>query len=345
MELPPFLKETNQVYIIAEAGINHNGNFDLAVQLIRAAATAGTDAIKFQNFITEDFITDRSVMYTYKSQGKEVTESFWVLCKRCEVPREWLPRLKKIADECGIAFLSTPTSSQGVDDLVSLKVKALKNGSDYLSHLPLLRYMGSTGLPVIISTGMAFEEEVRDAVHAVQSGGSSPVIILHCTSCYPTQPSDVNLRRMLTLQSIFNCPVGLSDHTLGSAAAVQAVTLGALVIEKTFTLDHNLPGPDHWFILNPEELRRYVQDIRDAEKRMGSPRIAPAQGEQKNRDEFRLSVVAARDLSVGQIIEVRDLMFAKPGTGLPPKEAERIIGRRLVTPLKAGTPFQHTYFE
>ncbi len=332
-------------FIIAEIGLNHNGDFDLAVESVKAAAGAGADAVKFQNYKTEDFIFDKSLKYTYHCGGKEITESMWDLCKRCEMKREWLPLLKKLCDDLNVVFLSTPTSESGVNDLMDIGVTMLKNGSDYLTHLQLLRYMGATGKTVIISTGMADRSDVQDAVDAVRSGGKSPVVLMHCTSSYPTKAMEVNLNRMLALSETFNLPVGFSDHTIGSAAAVQAVTLGACMLEKHFTLDQGLPGPDHWFSVNPLELKQYIDDVREAEQRMGSNNIEPAASEKVNRDEFRLSLTASRDLFAGQTLVNQDFVISKPGRGLPPKYAEKIIGRELAINVTKGAPLQWEYFK
>ena len=332
-------------FIIAEVGINHNGDFGLALESVEAAAKAGADAVKFQNYRTEDFIFDKTLTYTYLSGGKEITEPMWDICKRCEMKKIWLPELKKLCDDLGIFLLSTPTSESGVDDLIKVGVTMLKNGSDYLTHLPLLKYMGATGLTVIISTGMAYESDIQDAVDAVRSAGESPIILMHCTSSYPTEPKDVNLNRMLAIRERFNMPVGFSDHTIGSTAAVQAVTLGICMLEKHFTLDKKLPGPDHWFSVDPLELKHYVEDIREAEQRMGNKNIEPAASERINRDEFRLSLIASKDLFVGQKLGIQDFVISKPGTGLPPKYAEKIIGMELVKNILKGFPLLWEYLK
>lgn len=344
MHLPSPL-EPGRAFIIAEIGLNHNGDFDLAVRTMEEAAEAGADAVKFQNYRTEDFIADRSLTFSYTSNGHPVTETMWDLCKRCEMPREWLPKLKARCDQLGVVLLSTPTSEEGVQDLVQIGVSMLKNGSDYLSHLPLLRDMGRTGLPVILSTGMAYQNEIQESIDAVRAGGSSPVILLHCTSVYPTPPSDVNLRRMTSLRDAFGLPVGFSDHAQGSAAAVQAVTLGACVLEKHFTHAHDLPGPDHWFSMEPKEFKQYVDDVRQAEARLGSAAIQPAAGEKNSRDEFRLSLVAARDLPQGHVLGRSDFVIAKPGLGLPPKEAEGAVGRTLARLVPKGAPIKAEHFQ
>lgn len=338
-------KDSSGIFIIAEVGLNHNGDFGLAMESIEAAAKAGADAVKFQNYRTEDFISDRSLTYTYLSGGKEIKELFWDICKRCELKREWLPRIKKLCDDSGVAFLSTPTSESGVKDLIDVGVEMIKNGSDYLTHLPLLKYMGKTGKTVIVSTGMADESDVRDAIEAVRSGGNSPIVLMHCTSSYPTKAADVNLNRMLALRERFNLPVGFSDHTKGSAAAIQAVALGACMLEKHFTLDKNLPGPDHWFSANPSELKQYVSEVREAEMRMGTKKIEPTDIEKINRKEFRLSLIASRNLAAGEKLSTQDFVISKPGSGLAPKEAEKVVGRGIALNIKKGTPLQWEHFE
>jgi N,N'-diacetyllegionaminate synthase len=340
-----FGKNNKGVFIIAEIGLNHNGDFDLAVESVKAAAETGADAVKFQNYKTEDFIFDKSLMFTYRSGGKEIIESMWDICKRCEMKIEWLPKLKKLCDELGVTFLSTPTSESGVKDLVDIGVPILKNGSDYLTHLQLLRYMGTTGKTVIISTGMADKADVQEAIDAVRSGGTSPIILMHCTSSYPTEPEDVNLNRMVALRETFCLPAGFSDHTIGSSAAVQAVSLGVCIIEKHFTLDHDLRGPDHWFSMTPSEFKQYVSDIRKAELRMGKRCIEPAEIEKTNRKYYRLSLIVSKDLPAGHMLKAGDFVITKPGLGLPPKEAENVIGRLLTQYVCKGTALQWSHFK
>ncbi len=336
--------DLKKIMIIAEAGINHNGSFEIAAKMVEEASKAGADAVKFQNFKTEDFIFDKSLTFSYLCGGKKVTESMWDLCKRCELKRQWLPELKKICNKNGIAFLSTPTSNSGVNDLVKIGVSMLKNGSDFLNHVELLRYMGSTGIPVIISTGMADKAEIQDAIDAVQISGKSQVILMHCTSSYPTPIRDVNLGRMAALQEVFGLPVGFSDHTEGCFAAIQAAALNARIIEKHFTLDHSLPGPDHWFSLLPGQLKDYVDNIRDAEKRMGNCEIVPAQSEKKHLKEFKLGLIASRDLPKGRVLKKSDFVIAKPCNGLTPKEANLVTGKRLELNIKKGTCLSWEHF-
>lgn len=341
----PHLEEGTPCFIIAEIGLNHNGRYELAREAIEVAAGIGVNAVKFQNFKTEDFLTDRTILYTYKNRGKEISEPLYDICKRSEFKREWIAPLKGLCDELGIEFISTPTSEEGVKDLVDSGVKFIKNGSDYLTHIPLLRFMGATGLTVILSTGMAYKEEIDEAVSAVSQCGKSQVILLHCTSNYPAKDTDVNLNRMVALRDRYGLPVGFSDHTEGWMAAVQAVTLGARVLEKHFTLDHDLAGPDHWFSSTPDEMETLVQEVRRAEMRMGGREIVPAYGELSIRDEYRLGLVAKRDLKPGEILTYEDVAFRKPARGLLPKHLDEYLGRPLSEPVACGDFLSKDHFK
>ncbi len=330
-------------FLIAEIGLNHNGDYDLAVRSIKAAAASGADAVKFQNFITEDFLTDRTITHTYRQGGKEITEPLYDICKRSEFKREWIAPLKALCDDLGVVFLSTPTSKRGVDDLVDNGVEFLKNGSDYLTHLPLLRYMSATGAWVVVSTGLAYVEDIDAAVEAL-AAHSERVILLHCVSNYPTNPENVNLRRMLSLKERYGLPVGFSDHTEGWEAAVQAVTMGAKVVEKHFTLDRSLPGPDHWFSSDPTEFVELADQVRRAEARMGSPMIEPAVGEREVLADYRLGVYALRDLSKGEFLKDADVIFRKPCAGLSPRELEAMRDQPLQADVKADEPIRPEAF-
>lgn len=331
--------------IIAEIGLNHNGELDLARRSIEAAAKAGCDAVKFQNFRTEDFIQDRARTLTYKSQGKEITESFFDLCKRNEFKPEWMGELKNLSDELGIIFLSTPTSEEGIQDLKTAGCAYVKNGSDYLTHLPLLKAMADSGMHIIVSTGMADDDDIKSALGALASALPDRVTLLHCTSNYPTAPEDTNLRRMTAMADRYNLPVGFSDHTEGWQAALQAVTLGAVMIEKHFTLDRNLPGPDHWFSSTPEEMTELVRKVRIAETSLGRADIKPADGEMAIRDEFRIGLVAARELAAGSTLTEDMVAFRKPAKGLLPRDLPDYLGRRLAAAVDKEQPLRHEDFE
>ena len=325
-------------FVAAEVGLNHNGRFDLALASVEAAAAAGADGVKFQNYRTEDFLSDKALTYTYVSNGRTVVESQWDMFKRFEPPSDWWLPLKRRCEELGVVFFSTPTSKDRVDELVRLGVGLLKNGSDYLTNVELLEYMGSTGIPVIVSTGMADHEDVSDAVAAVQRGAASPVLLLHCTTAYPTPPGQTNLRRIDTLRAQFDVLVGFSDHTEGTEAAAQAVAHGACFIEKHFTLDRTLSGPDHPFSATPEELRELVESVRRAAEREGSGDLVPAGIETAARADYRLSVVAVTALKPGTPLTRDDVAFRRPGIGMLPKDLSRYIGRRLARAVGAGEP-------
>ena len=324
--------------LIAEIGINHNGDMHLAEEMIRAAAKAGADAVKFQNYRTEDFLSDDSLTYTYRSQGIEVTESQFAMFKRCELSDDDLVRLKRCCDEAGVLFFSTPTSNEGVDVLATIGTSWLKNGSDYLGHLPLIRHMARSGIPTILSTGMATEEEVASAVSSFRDAGGRELVLLACTSAYPTPLDCVNLRRITTLAQKFKCPSGFSDHTNGWEAAVAAVSVGACMVEKHFTTDRNLPGPDQWFSSTPEEFSELVLRVRRAEAMIGDGQIAPTRSEQEARELFRLSCVAKNDLPVGHVLSEADITFRRPAAGLPPGDIHLLIGRALVADVSRGYP-------
>lgn len=327
-------------FIAAEIGINHNGNMDLAHRLIDSAADAGADAVKFQNYRTEDFISDSSLTYEYLSQGKMVIEPQYEMFKRYELSSDILVELRQHCDERGLAFFSTPTSRQGMADLVHAGAPLLKNGSDYLVHLPLIQAMAGTGLPTVLSTGMATLAEIDDAVRAFREAGGKDLIVLHCTSSYPTPAEDVHLRKIPALAAAFGCLVGLSDHTWGNVAAIGAVALGACFIEKHFTLDKNLPGPDHRFSADPTELRTLVESVRTIERNLGDSVIGPTPSEMLGRRDFRLSCVAARDLPANHSLTQEDITFRRPGTGLPPRAFKWIVGRRLGGEVVAGHVLQ-----
>jgi N-acetylneuraminate synthase/N,N'-diacetyllegionaminate synthase len=332
-------------FLVAELGINHNGDLDLALRSLDAAAEAGADAVKLQNYRTEDFVPDRSLTYEYVSGGRRVVESQYEMFKRCELSAADLTALKARADKHGLVLFSTPTSAATLADLVSLGVPVLKNGSDFLGHLPLVRAMGATGLPTILSTGMATLAEIDESVRAFRETGNDQLILLHCTSSYPTPAEDVHLRKIPALAAAFGCPVGLSDHTLGVVAALGAVALGACCLEKHFTLGRDLPGPDHRMSSDPAEFRALADGVRALERSLGDGRIGPTPSEAKARVEYRLSCVAARELPRGHVLAAADVAFRRPGHGVPPAQAGFVIGRRLARNVTAHHVFAPGDFE
>ncbi len=331
-------------FVVAEIGINHNGDLELAKEAIIAAAEAGADAVKFQNYHTEDFICDRNLTLHYRSQGREVVESQYELFKRCELSRDQLAALKDLADRHGIDLHSTPTSVVGLQDLKDIGCSIVKNGSDYLTNISLIRAMGQSGLLTVLSTGMATAAEIDIAVRAFRETGNELLVILHCTSSYPTPPEDVNLARLAALATAFDVPVGFSDHSVGTTAAVGAVVLGACWVEKHFTVDRDLPGPDHWFSMDPGDLRRLVTAVRDVERMVGSPRIEPTPSEALGRRDYRLSCVAARDMAMGDEVTLADIVFQRPGDGIAPLHVDLLVGLKLRRPLNRGEQIRREHF-
>jgi len=326
-------------FIAAEVGLNHNGDLALAHRLIDAAADAGADGVKFQNYRTEDFLPDRTLTYEYVSSGTTVVESQFVMFKRCELDPAALADLAEHCRARQVSFFSTPTSEEGVEELVRVGATLLKNGSDFLLNVDLVRAMARTGLPTVLSTGMATLDEVDASVAAFRDAGGTQLVLLHCTSAYPTPPDEVHLRKLATLRDRYRCPVGLSDHTDGIVAAIASAALGSAFLEKHFTLDRSLPGPDHRFSSDPAELRALVDATRLAERALGVAAIGPTDAELTARASYRLSCVAARPLPAGHILGRDDIAFRRPGDGVAPPEVALLTGGTLVRAVAAGHVF------
>ena len=322
--------------IAAEVGFNHNGDLDLALRSIDAAAEAGADAVKFQNYRTEDFLSDERLTYTYRSGDCEVTESQYTMFKRCELKPGMLTALKARCDKRGVLFFSTPTGVDGIRELIASGAPLLKNGSDFLTHVDVVRAMAESGVPTVLSTGMSTLSEVDAAVRLFRASGGRQLMLLHCTSSYPTPPEQLNLRRIATLQAAFGCPVGFSDHSEGVAAATAAVALGACFVEKHFTLDRDLAGPDHSFSCDPAEFAVLVRAVRTAETALGDPSPGPTQSEAMGRVQFRLSCLTSRALSAGMRLQESDIVFRRPGTGIEPALRSALVGQVLQCDLSAG---------
>lgn len=332
-------------FIIAEAGINHNGEVERALAMVRVAREAGADAIKFQTFCAVEFVGDPAQTYTYRSQGRDVTESMLAMFQRCELPRQAWFAIKAEADRQGIVFLSTPQNRTDLDLLLEVGVPAVKVGSDDFTNLPLLKSYAATGLPLILSCGMADMAEVRSSLEAVGALDGFPTVLLLCTSQYPARPQDVNLRKLGTLRAAFpDLTLGFSDHTRGALAAPVAVGFGAAVFEKHFTLSHDLPGPDHWFSEEPSGLGEWASAIRTAYSMLGGPALEPTAAERQMRAIARRSIVAIHPIARGQIFTSQNIGVRRPGTGLAPDMIDRIIGRAATRELQAGEPLQEGDF-
>jgi N,N'-diacetyllegionaminate synthase len=319
----------SRVFIIAEAGVNHNGSFDLAMQLVDAAQASGADAVKFQTFRAERLATADAHKAAYQERTTAGSESQFEMLRRLELSEEAHKMLLKHCRQSGIQFLSSPFDLPSVDFLHSLDVPCFKVPSGEITNHPLLRSVARTGRPVILSTGMSTLGEVEEAVQVLQSAGTSELTLLHCVTEYPAPFAEVNLRAMHTLRTAFGLPVGYSDHTPGIEIAIAAVSLGAVVIEKHFTLDRALPGPDHAASLEPAELGQMVAAIRHVEEALGTGIKAPAPCELPNLSVARKSVVAARNLPAGHRLTPDDLDVKRPGNGLAPKFLQALIGRTL----------------
>lgn len=319
----------NEPFIIAEAGINHNGELEKAFDMIRLAKQTGADAVKFQTFKAEEFVGDPAMTYTYKSQGKMITESMLEMFKRCEfAPEEW-KAIKQCCDQEGIVFLSTPQNYTDLELLLDLGIPAIKVGSDDFNNLPQLEKYSQTGLPLILSCGMADMAEVYQALDTVGALDGYPVVLLLCTSQYPTPPEDVNLLKLRTLAGAFPMiRLGFSDHTQGSLASSLAVALGAKVFEKHFTLDHNLPGPDHWFSEDPEGLKEWVDSIKMGYKILGSGIVRPTKKEQAMRFLARRSIVALKVINKDELFSPNNIGLRRSEPGLPPSLIIDILGRK-----------------
>lgn len=317
--------EGEPTFIIAEVGSNHDGKLEQAKKLIDIAADAGADAVKFQAFKADKLFNI--------VKNKEVVDKL----EKLELREEWYKELFDYTNEKGLIFISSVFDEDSVDLLDKLGVVAYKIASYELTHIPLLEYIAKKNKPVILSTGMANESEVKEAVECIYSTGNRQVIILHCVSQYPAKPENINLKSLLTLKRIFDCPIGFSDHTETIYAPIAAVALGAKVIEKHFTSDKSLPGPDHAYALEPEELKQMVTAIREVGKMSGSEEIKPTKSEINER-KWRRAIYAACDISKGTVITKDMLMIVRPSPdgSLAPKYFKEVVGKKIKKNIKKG---------
>jgi N,N'-diacetyllegionaminate synthase len=327
----------SKVFVIAEIGINHDGNVNQAEKLIDAAAEAGADAVKFQSFQVDRMLIPSRDRY---AQQTNQTESAYQLLRRCELSWADQEKLKKHADRRGILFLSTPFDEESADFLDSLEVPIFKIASSDITHVPLLRHIASKHKPILLSTGMSFLSEVADAIWNLKSSGAQDILLMHCVSVYPAQPQKMNLRAIQTMQSYFDLPVGLSDHSEGILLPLIAVALGAVVIEKHFTLDKTASGPDHKGSMDPADLKALIQNLRDVEDCLGDGRKKPSDSEEENRILSRRSIVAAVDIRAKETVAPWMLSFKRPGTGLEPRHWEKIVGMTARRNLEKDTILQ-----
>lgn len=335
------------MFFIAEAGVNHNGDIDLALKLVDIAADAGADAVKFQTFKADKTVRTGTKTVEYQKVNAEQDDQQELL-RRLELSEEDHYTIAQRCKERGIEFMSTAFDEECADFLASVGISRIKIPSGELTNLPFIKHLVQFDLPIILSTGMGNMDEIKQAYDLIRETrqemgfGDTPkekLSILHCTSAYPTPNDQLNLRAITTIANAFECAAGYSDHSGGLEAGYLAVALGATVYEKHFTVDRNLPGPDHKASLEPEELKTMIDAIRRAEKMLGTGIKEPQPCELQARDLVRRSVFAAKDLAKGQIISASDLIMLRPASGIEPKYAFDLIGKAAKRDIKNGDPF------
>ncbi len=327
------IRETSPCFLIAEAGVNHNGSPELAHRLVGAAEACGADAVKFQTFDPNRLVSSAAEAAPYQQERAGRGGQLDML-RRLTLPKTVWPELVSHAKERDLVFLSTAFDLGSLELLLDLGVAALKVPSGELDNLPFIHQHAECGLPLIISTGLGTLEEVAAAVEA--AAAAPAIALLHCVTAYPAPEHACNLRAIRTLRETFNVPVGWSDHTKGSLTAIAAVALGASILEKHITTDHDLPGPDHAASADPAEFTEYVATVRTAESALGDGRKGPTTEEEANRRFVRRSYHAARDLRPGETIGTTDVALLRPADGLPPSAA--VLGRVVARPVAAGQP-------
>jgi pseudaminic acid synthase len=329
---------TAPVYIVAEMSANHNQDFEQAVRIVQAAKEAGADAIKLQTY-TADTLTIDSDQEYFRITGGMLWDgrSLYDLYREAYTPWEWQPKIKKIANDLGLDFFSSPFDHTAVDFLEDMEVPAHKIASFELVDLPLIRRVAQTGKPIIMSTGMATLTEIDEAVRTVREAGGSQLALLKCTSAYPARPEEMNLQTIPHLSETFGVPAGLSDHTMGIAVPIAAVALGACIIEKHFTLSRDTPSADSTFSLEPHEFKAMVEAVRVAEKALGTVHYGVSEAEAKSRV-FRRSLFVVKDMKAGEMFTAANLRSIRPAHGLHTRYLEEIIGRHAKQDIERGTP-------
>lgn len=316
------------VYIIAEIGVNHNGCLTLAKKLICAAKQCGADAVKFQTFSAKRLVTEFAPKAEYQEAGTNSAKSQYQMLKKLELDKKYFIELKKICEKNNVDFLSSPFDEDATDFLYSIGLRKFKIPSGEITNIPFLKHIARKGCKILLSTGMSTMKEVADAIRAIFSTGNKKVSLLHCVTEYPAPYDQINLRAIITMQKKFKVDVGYSDHTIGIEIPVAAVALGAKIIEKHFTLDKNLPGPDHRASAEPDEFSRMVSAIRNAEKALGNGIKKPAKCEIKNISIVRKSLVAACEIRKGDTFSRKNLTAKRPGYGLSPAYLESLLGKK-----------------
>ncbi len=319
-----------RVFVIAEAGVNHNGDINIAKELVEKAASAGADAVKFQTFKTENLVCRDAKKAAYQLGTTDNSESQYEMLKKLELTPIMHTELISYCNKKNIMFLSTPFDIESLNYLVQCGIEIIKIPSGEITNYPYLREIGRTGKPVILSSGMSRLDEVDDAIKVLRDFGSKKITVLHCNTEYPTPYEDVNLRAMLSLKDELGVEVGYSDHTQGIEVPIAAVGLGASVIEKHFTLDKNMEGPDHKASLEPSELSEMVKQIRNIEKALGNGIKRPSESEKKNMDIVRKSIVANCFIKQGDIYSEDNITTKRPGNGISPMRWNDVIGKKAI---------------
>ena len=328
----------NRVLIIAEAGVNHNGNLETALQLCDAAKAAGADVVKFQNWVTEKIILKDVEKAEYQQNRMRDEESQFDMLKRLELPYDDFRKIKEHCDRIGILFASTADDIEGVDFLISLGIPFIKIGSGDINNIPYLRQAAKRKLPIILSTGMSSIEDVDRAYSILVESGAENITLLHCTTSYPCPFEQVNLKAMVRIQNVFGVPVGYSDHTKGTEVPVAAVALGASVIEKHFTLDCTMEGPDHPASMEPDEFKEMVKKIRNIENALGDGIKAPTKEEVSISKVIQKKIVAVQDIECGSVFKEEMLSVMRSNEGISPSEWDHIIGAKAWKKFKRGEP-------
>jgi len=322
------------IFIVAEIGVNHNGDIRLAKKLIDAAKDAGADAVKFQAFKTEKVVTKYAEKAKYQKETTGLSESQYDMIRRLELKDEEIRELYNYAKKNNIIFLSSAFDKESVDLLDNLGVPAFKVASGEITNFPLLRYIAEKKKPIILSTGMSTIGEIEEALEVIREKGVENIVLLHCVTSYPAKIEDVNLRVIEALRCRFKLPVGFSDHTLGITIPIAVAALGAVLVEKHFTLDRTLPGPDHRASLEPDELKDMVRAVRDVEKALGDRVKKPTKDEERIKKVVRRSIVAKMGIPKGTVITEDMLDFKRPGVGIEPKYLNEIIGKKAKKDIK-----------
>ncbi len=327
------------VYVIAEMSANHAGSLVRAKEIIHAAKESGADCIKIQTYTPDTMTIDCDNDYFKISEGTWDGENLYHLYEKAYTPWEWQQELKEEAEKAGIDFLSTPFDKTSVDFLEGLGIACYKIASFELVDLPLISYIASKGRPIIMSTGMSTLGEIEQAVQTIKNAGNSQFALLRCASAYPAITDDMNLKTMQNMEQIFQVPVGLSDHSMGSVGAVTAVALGAKIIEKHFCMDRSIENPDSSFSMNPAEFAQMVKDIRQAEKAIGTVKYGVSRQEESNIV-FRRSIFCVQDIKKGEKLSEQNVRIIRPGYGLEPKYYPQVLGQRALRDIKRGTPLR-----